>query len=308
MTNSFHNIATSARYQNAHNLLSTGKLDVVTVYVENISDKPFWSKLLNKVAKDRYKLRIHNYHSGKPALLKLLPELNENLKLAIDADLDYLFPIENDPVNHDHVLHTFAYSRESILLETSRLELFFDGLCALSNHKLQYAEFMKGFSEQCYCALLALVKGYLAAPKRLENYNAIFDALNSNIKVNGECIAHDQPYDINLSDVEAINYLDGYSVNADNAYRYINGHCLEKIVGQIDSLHQKNLLGLLNQDVRNKYQGEEIGKRCNQNQNILKESYVLKTHLNSCEFSDSDEIIQLIIQKIQKSFAQVEKE
>lgn len=303
MTNSFHNIATSAKFQNAHNMFLTGKQHVATVYVEDISDKPFWAKLLNKVAKDKYKLKIHDYHSGKPALLKLLPDLNENLKLAIDADLDYLFPIGNDHIKHDHVLHTFAYSRESILLETSRLESFFDGLYELSNCKLQYAEFLKKFSEQCYCALLVLVKRYLAASKRLEDYNSAFDVLNSNIKVNGECISHDQSYDINSVDVEAVEYLDKYNVNADNAYRYINGHCLEKVIEQINSSHQKNILGSLNQNARDKYQGEEISKRCNQNQNLLKESYVLKTHLNSCEFSDSDEIIHLIIQKIQKSFA-----
>lgn len=302
MTNSFHNIATSAKFQNAHNLFLTGKQNVVTVYVEDISDKPFWSKLLNKVAKDRYKLKTHDYHSGKQSLLKLVPDLNENLKLAIDADLDYLFPIGNDHIHHDHVLHTFAYSRESILLETSRLESFFNDLYTLSNCKLQYAEFIEKFSEQCYCALLVLVKRHLTDSKRLEDYNSIFDALNSNIKVNGEYISHDQPYDLNLSDVKAVEYLDKYNVNVDNAYRYINGHCLEKVVDQIDLLHQKNILGLLNQDARNKYQGEEIGKRCHQNQNILKESYVLKTHLNSCEFSSSDEIVQLIIQKIQKSF------
>ncbi len=302
MTNSFHNIATSAKFQNAHNLLLTGKQNVATVYVEDISDKPFWAKLLNKVAKDKYKLKIHDYHSGKTALLKLLPDLNENLKLAIDADLDYLFPIGNDHINHDHVLHTFAYSRESILLETSRLELFFDGLYELSNCKLQYSEFMKGFSEQCYCVLLALVKGYLTVPKRLEDYNSIFDALNSNIKVSSENISHDQPYDIDLSDVEAISYLDKYNVNVDNAYRYINGHCLEKVVDHIDLLHQKNILGLLNQDARHKYQGEEIGKRCRQNQNILKESYVLKTHINSCELFASDEIVQKIIEKARESF------
>lgn len=308
MMNSFHNIATSAKFQNAHNLFLTGKQNIATVYVEDISDKPFWAKLLNKVAKDKYKLKTHDYHSGKPALLRLLPDLNKNLKLAIDADLDYLFPIENDHINHDHVLHTFAYSRESVLLETSRLESFFDDLHVLSNRKIQYAEFIKKFSEQCYCALLVLVKRYLTDSKRLENYNSAFDVLNSNIKVNGECISYDQPYDLNSVGVEAVEYLERYNVNVDNAYRYINGHCLEKVIEQINSLHQKNILGLLNQDARNKYQGEEIGKRCQQNQNILKESYVLKTHLNSCEFSDSDEIVQLIIQKIQKSFALIEKQ
>lgn len=136
----------------------------ILVYVEDESDIPFWSNILGK----NYSVRVYSKKiderwekvRGKGTLLKLAEQglLNEQQRIAIDADFDYLCPNyrSDGKIIQQHgqyIYHTFVYGRESIVYSHNYLNYFVKNKLYYSHDvelQFDFMEFIELYSKLCY--------------------------------------------------------------------------------------------------------------------------------------------------------------
>lgn len=294
--------------------------DRYNLYIEDSSDTWFWEKFI--VMKFPNKYRVISWSKrGKYNLEPHYQKAKREALIAVDSDFDYLCPNighGNEFQSNPYLLHTFAYNRESVLIEKSHLQQFISDIKFTITHNIKIDSFIKSFSALVFDGLIKFV--YL---KNFNGENLNHDEFHQCFHITDKKIitvsTQDHPI-IDMTVLDAIshnfqNYFQSYSVslaeestarahllnlgvNQDNAYRFINGHELEKLIIKIiDQLivTLSNLeLGIIKKD----FQGTQINERKSQVEKALKEESQIKTYLRRYLVCDNDEIHQKICAKI----------
>ena len=131
----------------------------VTVFVENESDVPFWSRVLRKYAPPRITFRFpfacrKPMQRGKPGLLVLKEGLDDFLLLCVDSDYDYVLQdatADSQTVNQNpYILQTYTYSIENYQCFAESLH----DLCVQATYNAEsvfdFVEFLHAYSVIVY--------------------------------------------------------------------------------------------------------------------------------------------------------------
>ena len=152
----FDDYVMNGDYNKIYNHILKGNF-VGTIFVEDQSDQVFWSKIFQKTAFANYDIKPLailkdneiNYLNGKRNLEAYYKNANESVLVAVDSDFDYLCPELNEyasHINNDYVVHTFAYSRESVVLEKLSLSKFFNDIKYNVKHDFNVNKYYCKFS------------------------------------------------------------------------------------------------------------------------------------------------------------------
>ena len=134
-----------------------GKKDVITAYVENEEDVPFWKSIFQKYVPElefRFEYNSKSDSSrGKAGLLRMLDNTatGDNLILCVDSDYDYL--IGNQLINDDpFIFQTYAYAIENYKCAPKNLGLLCTeaSACEETIEDFDFVIFMERYSEIVY--------------------------------------------------------------------------------------------------------------------------------------------------------------
>lgn len=256
MSNNFKEIINSSYFLNAYGFNDKG-----ICYVEDESDIPFWEYLLNKHLSGKFDIKTasstKNPHArGKKVLLEKIPNLYDKHIIAMDSDFDYIFGDKNNnTLENKYILHTFFYSRESLLYRSDRLDLISKYVKYNLNHDLKPSLFLNQFSKKCYEALINVA--YLVEIGAIDNsylkikVNEIINIGNDKKFIYNEDLILNysilNKIDSKLSEfiLENNSFLDQSKINKFkiekkslgldeySAYQYIDGHLLENYINHI---------------------------------------------------------------------------
>lgn len=123
------------------------------IYIEDITDKPFWEEIAVNHFIQLYSDGDRNF-TGKSKILNIC---SQNNIIAIDSDFDFICPSHRDECilfwnNQDYILQTYAYSRENLIYSSEYLADFLDNKFKvyLDNHPNQIVDIMNGLSTVLY--------------------------------------------------------------------------------------------------------------------------------------------------------------
>lgn len=167
----------------------------IFVYVEDESDISFWINILGK----GYSVKVYSKKiderlekvRGKAVLLKLAEKglLNEQQRIAIDADIDYLCPNYryDGKIIQQHgqyIYHTFVYGRESIVYSHNYLNYFVKNKLYYTHDvelQFDFTEFVELYSKLCYRPLTCFL--YLKEYQKIEQVDlTLWSKYKSNCK------------------------------------------------------------------------------------------------------------------------------
>lgn len=131
------------------------------VLVEGKTDKWFWSRVLDQVIPQHYKIYADvNYPapqaSGKLALVQFIPFANRDFLICLDSDFDYL--LQEPILQHRFVFHTYAYSIENILCYAPSLQQVLATKIRRQEAVFDFEAFFHQYSEAIYSWLLFQVQ------------------------------------------------------------------------------------------------------------------------------------------------------
>ncbi|WP_425919453.1 hypothetical protein [Acinetobacter sp. TSRC1-2] len=329
MSNSFKEIINSPFFLKAYGFNSKG-----VCFVEDESDIPFWDFLLSKHLPKKFDIKAasstKNPHArGKKVLLDKIPSLSNDHIIAIDSDFDYLFKTKNNLLlDNKYILHTFFYSRESLLYRYERLDLISNCIKYNIDHKFKPSDFLIVFSSKCYDAIINI--SYLVETEiinysdlnikinqaininkkkshiKFDNFsivNSIFDIIDSNIK--NSLLDYEHlllPEKIEEFKLEK----EKLGLYKNNAYQYINGHILEEYIDSIfkyfiDHLVKNESLRIVSesQAVIEKNRRKHIKQQTAKMENHLKDRCNYLTLINNLLSEDfSNPCYERIVEKI----------
>ena len=142
-----------------NNLLnkSKGRKNVVTVYVENESDKPFWKRIFNrhKIKTKIYPASRDSLGRGKPAVLKHKGKVGQYYILCVDSDYDFLLQNSTEMsrlINtNPYIFQTYTYSTENYQCFAESLEMVvLDATLEESAEIFDYISFLQDYSSIIY--------------------------------------------------------------------------------------------------------------------------------------------------------------
>lgn len=285
------------------------------VYIEDSSDVWFWRKLIERYFPNQYeyKTAIRN-QQGKIALRQFYKTLNKKILVARDADYDWLFAHQDD-LNHQYILHTFAYGKESVLIEKQSINEFFKDISHTHCHDVVMNEVIKQWSELIFMGLCWLTHQYLTYQSihhiNLDWFNKNFHLLDKNL------ILDELKFDIDVFNIiknnindnlslsnddmnNATQYLSKYGIDKNNAYRFISSHLLDEFVNKIHEQLCNQLQSKEVNEIKQSFEGKVIHERQKQLSHIFKQHFSLPTHYRQYLIDDNDEIHQRILYKIQQ--------
>lgn len=291
------------------------------LYIEDSSDAWFWEKFIIKSASDKYRI-IPWSKRGKSNLAPYYSEAKLEALIAVDSDFDYLCPnigYGNEFCSNPYLLHTFAYSRESVLIEKSNIQQFISDIKFTITHNIKIDLFIKKFSALVFVGLVKFIhlkntngenlnhdefhQCFHITDKKIvtvstQNKPIIDMTVLDNILTNFQ--TYFQTYSISLAEeANARTHLLNLGVNQDNAYRFINGHNLEELIINIVNQLTATLSHLELDIIKKEFQGDQINERRSQVRSILEEESQIKTYLRRYLICDEDEIHQKIFAKIE---------
>lgn len=277
---------------------SNDKSKLGVIYIEDISDKPFWQKI---AAKHEIKLYSENGKSitGKSKLLQIC---SPNQLIAIDSDFDNLCPNTNsndwiNRKNKEFVLQTYAHGRENLIFSPdclhavleSKFKLYSDihtnpilaifqklsdiwftpyqkFLYLYNQERHSHDDWIKAiFFQNQECQDIAIRQEFNAYQDRLL---ALDSQLNANI---------DNQNDFD----EFCTHLTEQDFLKDTVWAFIRCHDFEKqfvepLMKEIIKDRQNKEFG----DVQDTYSDNEIGNRRKELSNYFKDIHHLKTILH----------------------------
>lgn len=257
----FISYTSNTEYIKAFTEFKTGKQKKL-IYVEDKSDIFFWEKLIEFIDLDNYEIMVYdnNKIKGKRILETRFEDVSEYFMMAIDSDYDYLCPNHRKGkfLENKYILHTFGYSKESVLIEKDRLDHYFKNVKHTINHKVEINNFLAKFSKICFKGLSLYINEIIN--NRFEIKQCSFDSC---FNILGEKLINEDDLSISLNVLDEIylrikqlfpneinhdeyektlSYLGGFNIDENNAYRFISGHVLSDLISKIDELLKKYLL------------------------------------------------------------------
>ena len=265
MSNSqFGDYFTNPNFVGGYNAIKEGKKEAFKkgmVYVEDDSDISLWKKFINQILPNKYNFTTAtsskgNKAEGKRVLEKMYPKANIKVLFAVDADYDFL--TSNLDISHafrdnPFILHTYSFSKESVMLEKTQLDNFIQKCQHTQSHNADLEKFLVLFSEVAFDGLIK----YLAFIKQhnfqIIEYNEFHQCFNIKSKI---IVTDDLSLDnsvihevvVNLShffsqknlaeaDIQQMKVLfDSLNITRENAYRFISGH---EIYDLIEEIHEQ---------------------------------------------------------------------
>lgn len=306
-------------YIKSYNLMRLGVMKF-NLYTEDDSDIWFWEKFIETVLPNKYRI-MTLANRGKRALEPHYHKAKPEALIAVDSDFDYLCPnvhhgsqFQSNP----YLLHTFTYSRESVLIERSYIQRFIEDIKFTIAHDVDIDAFIQEFSKLVYDGLIKFIslKNFKNIDLNNDEFHKCFHithrqtiVLNSkNLPTIDMSVLSDisdnfakyfQPYSISSAEYESSrSHLNRLGVNENNAYRFINGHSLEELVLKIIEQLVIALSNLELNTIKQGFQGKQIADRKKQVEKELKQVSQLHTHLRRYPICDNDEIHHKILAKI----------
>lgn len=290
------------------------------LYVEDSSDIWFWEKFIERLFPNTYNV-IPWSKRGKCNLASYYTEAKVEALIAVDSDFDYIcHNIGYNDKFHDnlYVLHTFAYNRESVLIEKDNIQKFLSDIKISVSHDVRIDLFIDKFSEIVFEGLVDFIyiKNFREENISHDNFDKCFHITDKEIIIVNERklpvinmeILDEIPqkfqdffnsYSISLSErLEAKEHLNALGVNSKNAYRFINGHKLEDLIIKIVEKLTSSLLNLELEVIKKDFSGAEIEKRKRQAKKTLDNESQIQTYLRRYIICEQDEIHQKICNKI----------
>lgn len=290
------------------------------LYVEDSSDIWFWEKFIKEKFPNTYNI-IPWSKRGKCNLAPHYPEAKVEALIAVDSDFDYIchnIGYGDIFLNSPYVLHTFAYNRESVLIEKSNVQKFLSDIKISISHDVRIDLFIDKFSEIVFDGLVDFIylKNFREENLSHDDFDKCFHITDQKIIVVNERnlpvidmgILDEIPYKfqdffknytISFSErLEAKDHLNDLGINSKNAYRFINGHKLEALIIKTVEKLTTALLDLELEAIKEDFCGGEIKKRRSQVKKILEDESQIKTYLRRYIICEQDEIHQKICEKI----------
>lgn len=309
-----------ADYIKSYNLMLFG-VAKYNLYIEDDSDKWFWEKFIDKFFPNQYRA-LSLATRGKRALEPYYQEAKIEALIAVDSDFDYLcsnIGYGNALHSNPYLLHTFSYSRESALIEKSHIQDFIADIKFTIVNEIDISQFIQLFSEHVFYGLTNFIylKNFNQVDLNHDEFHQCFHLTDNQIvTVNSQNTpiidmsvldsipqklqVYFQPYTISSTEHEvARNHLSSLGVNPANAYRFINGHELKKLIIAMIKQLTATLTSLELTFIKRDFQGTQISERKNQVEKTLKEESQVKTHLRRYLICDNDEVHQSICAQIE---------
>ena len=317
---SFSQYPFEASYMKSYNLINHGEAKY-NLYTEDDSDNWFWEKFIDVFFPNQYRI-LSLTQRGKRALEAHYHEAKLEALIAVDSDFDYLCPntdygslLHSNP----YLLHTFSYSRESALIEKSHIQDFIANIKFTVTNEIDIDQFIQIFSEYVFDGLTNFIhlKNFHQVNLNHDEFHQCFHLTDNQIvttnsqnkpiidmsvlnSIPQKLQVYFQPYTILSAEYEAArNHLIRLGVNPANAYRFMNGHELEKLIIAVIKQLTATLTSLELTFIKRDFQGRQISERKNQVEKTLKEESQVKTHLRRYLICDNDEIHQNICAQIE---------
>lgn len=314
----FRDYFTNPNYISGYNAILSGNAndkEKGVIYVEDEADVWFWRTLIEVYFPNQYEYKTASKDKqGKTALRQFYENLNSKVLVARDADYDWICPNQDD-LNNPYILHTFAYSKESVLIEKKSIDVFFKGISHTYRHNVSMNDVLGQLSALIFRGLCWLVSKCLK-DKSINKIN--LNEFNKNYHVLGEnLILDDLTFDVDIFKVIAKNidsnlfvsdddfydtksYLSNFCIDENNAYRFISGHYLDEFVNKVHEQLCNQLLCKEMNDIRQNFEGKVINERQKQLNHIFKHHFSLPTYYRQYLIDDNDEIHQRILNKIRQ--------
>ena len=309
-----------ASYIKSYNLINHGEAKY-NLYTEDDSDNWFWEKFIDAFFPNQYRI-LSLTQRGKRALEAYYHEAKLEALIAVDSDFDYLcsdIGYGNALHSNPYLLHTFSYSRESALIEKSHIQDFIADIKFTIVNEIDIDQFIQEFSESVFDGLTNFIhlKNFNRVDLNHDDFHQCFHLTDNQIVIvnsqNKPIIdmsvlnsipqklqVYFQSYTISSAEYEAArNHLSSLGVNPANAYRFMNGHELEKLIIAILKQLTATLTNLELTFIKRDFQGKQISERKNQVEKTLKEESQIKTHLRRYLICGNDEVHQNICAQIE---------
>lgn len=322
MNNEFTNYMTNNGFLTGYGWNSKG-----VVYIENERDCRFWESIFNITHPGAYEFKAsfrHDCSRGKDALKELIPGLNKQCLLALDGDFDYICEEYREISRYfksGYLIHTFSYSRESVIFSKSQLIRLNDSIRLAESNNLDIISIIEYISKTQYKSLVGYLYLINKKPSLAQNidlhkalkscqFRNIFnydfscnekelaslkrstESLEEEIYAKIDAAGHDFSEFVEESRKKGLNEV--------TAYRYISGHILHDNV--ILPLYTRIKFLMQRKDILkiNALEGDDEQK--NQMRqgviNYYKQSCQLKTLINNLSICANDEVYSMILDKV----------
>ncbi|MCF1297979.1 DUF4435 domain-containing protein [Acinetobacter baumannii] len=244
-------------------MLSEAYLKVYTknkaiIFTEDQDDIFFWKNIFKNKGEGYKIFPIVSAGSanGKPELLKLMGSLHKHLFVALDSDLNYICKIyqedlHNKFLSNPFVFQTYTYSKESYEYDILKINQYLSCIYYTQDIKSFFDVFIKDFLDICFKVVIyisyMLDSGITFNRSELEDclkfkdtdFFFVNDAFQNLASIN--LIKLNSIFDNKYSEIidisseeykKHISYLDSIGLNNSNAYKFINGHILEKALSK----------------------------------------------------------------------------
>lgn len=256
-------------YQSAANALTSKK--IVVVYVEDVSDKPFWFDVLLPYQARLgvvFEIRCYSNNSlatGSVQIKKMIPCAGKYLLVCMDSDYDYLLERSNP---NQYVFQTYAYAPESIRCYAESLHQVCVQATLNETALIDFVIFLGDYSRKIYELLIYNIYFYqeemcdtfsidafagvvsLDAAKVKNDYLQALAQVDENVKSKLSELKQSHP-NITTQAIEGFaDRLKLLGLTEENAYLFMHGHTLEdNVVGlllksvcqQLKKLHFKSI-------------------------------------------------------------------
>lgn len=263
----FDSLLKSAKYIKAYTKQQTGKPRGV-LYVENPSDRLFWENVIAQVCPEQYSVKSFSLEDapGKRLLEKEYSKLHRFYIVGVDGDFDYLCPDRHEFAsylnNSPYVIHTFTYSRESVIFSTPSIldisnrlafrhklphdciealieysKIIFSALSVFSYaHNLNWQD----FKEDQFTNAISLPVGETLLTDGLQVNLAALDGVRVTSRKYIDSILH--AISNGIDEKHCCDILTERSITPEIAYMFINGHYLKDSIVKpmLDLLKRKN--------------------------------------------------------------------
>ncbi len=153
----------NSEYFGAANALRGGRVRTIRVYVEGYDDIAFWRRLLDDFEDENLRFEISvpvrdDLAKGKNVVLKMVPDIGENMILCIDSDFDWLFGNHTERsrmVNQlPFIFHTYAYSIENLICYSGGLHSVCVQATKNDSMLFDFEQFIENYSRTIYPVFL----------------------------------------------------------------------------------------------------------------------------------------------------------
>lgn len=316
----FDSLLKSAKYLKAYTKQQTGKSRGV-LYVENPSDRLFWESVIAQVCPGQYSVKSFSLGNapGKRSLEKEYSKLNPYYIVGVDGDFDYLCPdrheFANSLNNNPFVIHTFTYSRESVIFSipsvldisnrlSFRNKLTHDCIAALTEYSraifsalaiFSYAHNLdwQQFKEDKFMKAISLPVGEKLLTDDLKINAVALDGVRSSSQQYIDSTINAVGNEIDVGN--CCSLLKERHVTPDVAYMFIDGHYLKDniVKPMLDLLKRKNKTEDIN-EVKERIPRDKWKQSINEVENYFKDCCHTESIIHNANCYASGEIWCLI--------------